>query len=638
MHLAPPPSAYEAAQGASNMMEAAEAAPPIFSAPTPFPGPMVGTAADLTNDALQPTPYRPEEFHAPTVQGERLPFDLQFQTKAIAIMMRQPGVLADHIDYIQPGYFESAVHRYVVKVMFAYYKKFKTPPTLAAIEVEIVEECVRLKHSEALKEQLLEVARAAAEADLAESKWITKRMIDFAKKSAAKQIAIDLVTMIQTMEAKGEGDFDKIGPQIRKLAAIGATGGRGTDLNEGIENLPKRLQEGSMYSRGWKVPLGLRGIDWSIDGGMSAGEIVFICAPPGAGKSTLLVGAAAAAIDAECNVMIFTMELKEDDYELRLHQRMTGVGKQHIIQNSMRYADRLPWMRERTNKVHVKIKYYPPNTATVDVLRSYFSRVKAESPDNGRPWVIILDYVEKLRMGDPEKVQTWELIGMVVDDLIAFGYEYGAPVVTASQINRQGYAKVSRSDGRKHTSKEDIASSWKKVEAADIVLMFDQSELEKANGVARLRVEKCRRGKDGYTVSLRDERPIMNLVELDFEKQPINAYAPRRHDDEGILELRPAWDNVAPYPDETATGSLRPPQMEIDEFLMEKLESIRREKEGVDFEESYREVESRVGLGTARGSGGGMIGNPEDNVGAAFTHAVAPLLNEQQAGAFVPPL
>lgn len=536
--------------------------------------------------------------------GERFPFDTVFQLKTLAILLREPAFMMDWAEIIKTSYFDNPDQRYLADLMFKTYRSLRQPPSYLIMRSEVVAECDRMQHPDSIRMTLLSLLDEMRDVSLEESRYIVKRVTDFCKVSAARELALDLVQTVQKAERDGEADFDKIAPKIRKLGSIGIPGGRGTIFKEGISSLKARLESSATYGGHTKVPTGIAKIDHILDGGVSAGEIAFIAAGSGVGKSSLLAQFAANAMKAKCNVMIFTMELKEDDYELRLHQHLTGVGKRHVRSGSMRYQQRLNRIYEVTSGSELVIKYYPPGTANTDMMRSFFSRVKAER-DNGRPWLIVIDYIDQMRMGDPEKVQTWELIGRVVDELIAFGWECGAPIWTASQINRAGHAKVMNGGGKKHSGKEDIGASWKKVEKADLLLMFDQSTEEKVQGTARIRVEKCRRGRDGFSIIVRDERPLMTFIEIDNDGNPVNGYSPTQSKSnvstgypDDWLDLHPDWDQETEFPDEGPDAYLQTPRAEVNQYLAELYATHKREDEGVDMEQIGRELEAKMGGGS----------------------------------------
>jgi replicative DNA helicase len=311
-------------------------------------------------------------------------------------------------------------------------------------------------------------------------------------------------------------------------------------------------------------------------------------------NSTLLLNVAVAAQQAGVNVLVVTMELKESDFALRCAQRLAGVTKEHVIYKSERYLARLPYVQDLGNKAKIVFKYYPPGRANVDTIRSYFSQLLVQEGNDGK-WLVIIDYLEKMKLGDDRKSnrEDWALIGDAVNELIAFGVEFNVPVFSASQVTRSGYAKVARSAGTKHTDKDDIGASWKKVEHADLILSFDQSEIEKAAGIARVRALKVRRGKDGMSFKVRDDRPIMNFVELDPDGNDINGYHPRR-DIDNLVTLRPDWDNLTPYSDETMEGLIRPPAIDIELYRREQISSISREETKVELSDVVGAQRDRI--------------------------------------------
>lgn len=539
--------------------------------------------------------------------------------------MRIPPVLAENLEYIKPSYFESIVHRYLCQMMFNYFRKYKTLPTAHALKEQIKHECAVLGHPEELKIQLSVLVDEIANIDLAEAKYLMDRLIQFCIKNRAREAAVDLINVIDDFDAKGTGDFMKINKKLREVSAIGVAGGKGFDFMGTLDELPSILANSKHYAAAEKIPTGFKFLDHSLDGGLGAGEIAFIAAPPGAGKSTLLVQFAAGAMLGGYNVMIYTMELKEIDYAMRLQQRLTGVGKHHLIQNSQRYQSRKGWMIQSTMGAKVLIQYYPPATATVDALKSHFSRVKAEEMGDEnttiRPWLVIIDYVEKLKLGDMSKIASHELVGVAVDELIGMGHEFSTPILTASQINREGYKKVSGSQGKKHVDKDNIATSWRKVEAADLILTFNQSEYEKAAAEARIYIAKSRRGRDNVHFKVIDHRPTMNMIEVDRDGSIITAYEPKR--DGHSIEIRPAWDN-GPNPafnDETSDGWLQPPDVEFKAYLADQLQGLSEEQVGVDLDH-VRNAGNNVGNGGNMQVG--YQGPPvqhADDVNAAFNDA-----------------
>ena len=541
---------------------------------------------------MSPSPIIPEGHD---VGNRKFPFGPVFQTKALAIILRLPTVMQDYCDDFKAGYFEDAVHQNLFRLIQKYYKVYKVTPTEVALLELIREDARQLGHNEDFVAKLASLAsEIATQTDLSDAKYIQDRMVDFIKYRRAVEVTFKMVESLEKMELSGSEDFTQVLPLIRELNAIGNKGGLGYSFYDNVSSLPEQLRDSDIYSAAAKVPTGFKTIDHVLDGGLGAGEIGFIVAGAGIGKSTLLLNVAVAAQQAGVNVLVVTMELKESDFALRCAQRLAGVTKEHVLYKSERYLDRLPYVQSLGEKARIVFKYYPPGRATVDTIRSYFSQLLVQEGNDGR-WLVIIDYLEKLKLSDDRRNnrEDWALIGDAVNELIAFGVEFSVPVFSASQVTRSGYAKVARSAGTKHTDKDDIGSSWKKVEHADLILSFDQSEIEKAAGIARVRALKVRRGKDGMSFKVRDDRPIMNFVEIDDFGNDINAYCPRRDVDD-LVTLRPAWDNLTPYPDETMEGLIRPPVIDIELYRKDQISSIAREETRVELSDVQSAQDVRI--------------------------------------------
>jgi len=539
---------------------------------------------------------------APVTHERKFPFGATFQLKALAIILRTPNVLHDYCKDIKAAYFEDPVLQNLFRIIQAYYFTYKVAPTESALLEEIKVDAKKLGFSDEFIGGLAAVAHEiCTSVEIDEADYIQDRMVSFIKFRRALEVTLKMADLVDKMDTHGQGDFDQVLPLIRELNAIGSKGTQGYDFADNVATLSDQLRNSDIYSSAMKVPIGIKKFDHILDGGLGAGEIAFIVAGAGVGKSSLLLNTAIAAQQAGVNVLVVTMELKESDYALRAAQRYAGVSKEHVLYNSMRYQDRMPTVISMANKAKLIFKYFPPGRCSVDSLRSYFSQLLTQEENQGQ-WLVIIDYLEKMKMGGDDRRnnrEDWALIGDTVNELIAFGHEFNVPIFSASQTTRSGYAKVARSKGTKHTDKDDIGASWKKVEHADVILAFDQSEIEKAAGVARLRALKVRRGKDGISVRIKDNRPTMTFVEMEGDitdatmtLSPVMEYSPRR--DGELLVLHNNYDNITPYEDESLDGLIRPPQVDIEDYLEDQINSLSSERDEMDIDVVANEQRQRA--------------------------------------------
>lgn len=72
------------------------------------------------------------------------------------------------------------------------------------------------------------------------------------------------------------------------------------------------------------IPSGFRQVD-KENGGFRPGELIYVIGRKGDGKSVWMLNVAAAAWEAGCNIIIFTLEISREDYERRLVARIGDV-------------------------------------------------------------------------------------------------------------------------------------------------------------------------------------------------------------------------------------------------------------------------------------------------------------------------
>ena len=112
------------------------------------------------------------------------------------------------------------------------------------------------------------------------------------------------------------------------------------------------------------------------------------------------------------------------------------------------------------------MKYVPARSTTAFDIYSMITDLERK---RGYKCIgIVVDYLDRLRplqKTDQERLA----LGFIVDELKTISVKLNAPVITATQINREGYKE--NQPGIEH-----IGESWKKVENADAVIVFNSSK------------------------------------------------------------------------------------------------------------------------------------------------------------------
>ena len=63
----------------------------------------------------------------------RYPFDGAFQTKILALILRDKSFLTSHRNVVQPGFFDSPYYAHLCRVIFDYHDKYRLTPSREAI-------------------------------------------------------------------------------------------------------------------------------------------------------------------------------------------------------------------------------------------------------------------------------------------------------------------------------------------------------------------------------------------------------------------------------------------------------------------------------------------------------------------------
>jgi len=407
-------------------------------------------------------------------------FGPKFQIKAITAMLVDRPFLDQAQDIIDPKFFDSAPHEWVVKTILDYFRGYKSVPTMEVFKKELE----KVQGDDILVtgiiETLREVYRNTASSDI---KYISDEFLTFCKNQSLKN------AIMKSADKLNHGDYDGIKKLIDAAMNAGADRDYGHDWNEDID---KRLIHSARntIATGWQV------INQIMDGGLAAGELGVIVAPPGIGKSWALSSIGRHVIVNGMKVAHYTLELNEDYLGLRYDSLATGIEpnqlKHHIDEVRKAVA---------ATSGKLKIRYFPTRTVSISAIRSHLEQIKNIGfiPD-----VVIVDYGDLLRSTDKYESR-WQELGAVYEDLRGMAGELKVPIWTASQSQRS-------SVNEDIIEGDKIAESFNKIMTADFIMSISRKMADKITNTARIHIIKNRFGIDGVTFPA-----LVNFTEGKFE-------------------------------------------------------------------------------------------------------------------------
>ena len=87
---------------------------------------------------------------------------------------------------------------------------------------------------------------------------------------------------------------------------------------------------------------------------------------------------------------------------------------------------------------------------------------------------------------------------------IAF-YRHQVRVVNKQKIRNKIIAKFKSVKVSKNAQHTDVAEDWSKVQTADNIIVYNQTDAEKSVGCARLFVAKARNEEDGFSILINQQ-------------------------------------------------------------------------------------------------------------------------------------
>lgn len=391
-----------------------------------------------------------------------------FQNKVLSVLIKDRPFLQQVHDIIDPRFFSSESAQWIAKTTLEYFDKYKSPPTLEVLKVELDKIDIDI-----LKTTVIENIREVLKfADAEDSQYIKDKTLDFCKNQKLK------AAILKSVELLKSGKYDEIKMSVDEAMKAGADRNIGHDY---LDDIALRFVENkrNTVETPWDV------INEIMDGGLGTGEMGVFVAPAGIGKSMALVNIAAYAAKKGLNVVYYTLELSETYVGARFDSHYSGIPSQDLKYHQEEVVDAI-----KNVKGNLIIKYYPTKTATVNSISAHLDKCIMQGV---KPDVVLVDYADLLRdTGVKGAVRNDIMLGNIYEELRGLAGTYQVPLYTASQANRSALEEdVIEAD--------KIAESYAKVMVADFVVSLSRKTADKIGGTGRWHVIKNRFGPDGLT-------------------------------------------------------------------------------------------------------------------------------------------
>lgn len=442
------------------------------------------------------------------------PFDIKFQRKILALMVREPHFLERFPGVIQPQFFQNEILQTLCRQIVRHRERYNETLSLPVY----IEELDRLRSSGALAEELYqslveEGSYIFERVELADPVTVRDHAVDFARDEAMR---LALIRVVEEFK-KDSRERVPLDEQIDWLVSAGRTGQDVRDMGmsfsrEGAE-LPMRLRS-SAYGEDQRIKTAFPRLNTITYGGLGRGELVVVLGLSGAGKTMCCINLAAYHLQyGRGKVLHYAIgDLHTEDVALRYAARLTGCRMYDVVRNEEMFLRR--YKEERLDELGLWIKTFTPGTTTIGMIRNHLSALVAA--EGFAPDIMILDYPDQLRGATGENM--YEAMGSIYDEVLNIAYEYDLVAIVPSQISRTSRFATRAFKGEVLTQ-DHVANSSQKTSKADLVMSVNQSPQERANNEARIFVDKNRRGKSNveFKVGFQFEHAFMCELDDDSE-------------------------------------------------------------------------------------------------------------------------
>ena len=357
--------------------------------------------------------------------------DIQAERMLVSKCLTDQEYAALVFERFDKRWFENKNLAIALEICIAYYKKYVTLPTRKTLDsiLDKMSEVKKIEDVSPIKRELDTLTDVCAGM---EEKFIRDSIVDFIKSKAGYYTILDNLE-----EIRENKDVSKCISSFQGISEITF------DLNLGFnyfeEFATKHEQE--VCNPLSRLSLGFDSFDKLTHGGVYAnGRCLFVMmGQPGIGKSLFLSNFAVNFLKQNKRVLIFSLEMSEHIYGTRVDAHLSGEDINELQFKFDRVKEKVMDFKELYPNSSLFIKEYPPNTINCNHLINFTNKLVKSK---GKPDVIIVDYINLLnpatnRFGSSEN--TYTAVGTVAKELRAMSYIFECPVISVTQVNREGY-------------------------------------------------------------------------------------------------------------------------------------------------------------------------------------------------------
>ena len=251
------------------------------------------------------------------------------------------------------------------------------------------------------------------------------------------------------------------------------------------------------------------------DGGLMNKTLNVFMGGPGSGKTLVMCHLASWYLTQGKNVLYITLEMAEERISERIDANLLNTPLKDLTELPKSIYDKKVERIRNNTTGKLIIKEYPTAQAGVGHFRHLINELAMKK--SFKADIIIVDYINictSSRMKPGGSINSYTYIKSIAEELRGFAVEQAVPLITATQVNREGF-------GSSDIGMENTAESFGLPATADLFLaLITSEELEALN---QIMVNQLKNRYNDPTVHRRFvvgvDRTKMRLYDVDQSAQ-----------------------------------------------------------------------------------------------------------------------
>lgn len=411
------------------------------------------------------------------------------------------------VPFLKKEYFHDRTDCTVFTTIHEFILEYNSLPTMEAVVISIEKKKTLTQDEfERAVDLIEEIYGDFKECSL---DWLVDTTEAFCKEKAVYNAIMNSINII---DGKEQTPTTAIPDILSKALAVSFDTHIGHDY---VEDYQKRYE--FYHKIESKIPFDLEVFNEITDGGIVPKTLSIVMAGTGVGKSLFLCHYAASCLKQHKNVLYITCEMSEEKIAERIDANILDVPIKDIRDLPLSVYEKKIKNTCGGFKGKLIIKEYPTSTANANHFRFLLDELSLKK--KFKPDIIFIDYLNicassRVKGG---KVNSYEYIKAIAEEIRGIAVEYNVPVFTATQTNREGFANTD-------PDLTNTSESFGLPMTADFMFaLISTDELEDANNIMVKQLKNRyneRLGNKKFLVGI--QRAKMKLHDVDTTKNVIS--------------------------------------------------------------------------------------------------------------------